>query len=134
MVTGPCCETVPPHERALTQRWVGRGVQIQALLAHLGGPQTAVRPVLVYGGPATGKTAVVRYLYPRHRQMPPNTCISALLGKHPPWHLPEAVVPVPLTCIYSYAMNHTALQCDAGMWSNAPPHSVLLSQHLRSHL
>ena len=44
----------------LTQRWVGRGTEIQSLLAHFGTPNTAMRPVLVYGGPATGKTAVVK--------------------------------------------------------------------------
>lgn len=66
IVAGPSRETVPPSGyedhaySVLTQRWVGRGTEIQSLLAHFGAPKAAVRPVLVYGAPAAGKTAVVR--------------------------------------------------------------------------
>ena len=45
---------------ALAARWRGRESQIQALLDQLGGPAQAARPILVYGGPATGKAAMVR--------------------------------------------------------------------------
>lgn len=66
VVVGVSREKPPPSRfeddtcSVLTQRWVGRGTEIQSLLAHFGAPNTAMRPVLVYGGPATGKTAVVR--------------------------------------------------------------------------
>ena len=55
---------IPPCSEAafavLKQRWAGRELQIHALLTQLDTPTQAARTLLVYGGPATGKTAVVR--------------------------------------------------------------------------
>ena len=64
--TGASGAAVPPGPEAgpftaLAPRWQGRAAQIKALLDHLGTPTQAVRTLLVYGAPASGKTAVVRY-------------------------------------------------------------------------
>lgn len=42
------------------KKWPGRHEQIKRLLEHLEDPYV-ISPVLVQGGPSTGKTAIVRY-------------------------------------------------------------------------
>ena len=46
---------------ALIARWPHRSEQVQELLAQLAAPHGVVKPLLVYGAPASGKTAVVRF-------------------------------------------------------------------------
>ena len=46
--------------RTLSRRWPGRQEQILGLLDYLWDPLASVPPLLVYGGPSTGKTAIVR--------------------------------------------------------------------------
>ena len=41
------------------KKWPGRHEQIKRLLEHLEGPYV-ISPLLVQGGPSTGKTAIVR--------------------------------------------------------------------------
>ena len=44
----------------LAARWPGRKEQIQQITCFLAGGKGSMPPVLVYGGPSTGKTAVLR--------------------------------------------------------------------------
>ena len=49
-------------ETRLCSRWPARGDQIRTLLDYVWDPVAAVPPLLVYGGPSTGKTAIIRCL------------------------------------------------------------------------
>jgi len=42
-------------------RWPHRAEQVQELLSQLAAPHGVARPLLVFGAPASGKTAVVRF-------------------------------------------------------------------------
>ena len=44
----------------LAARWPGRKEQIQQVTCFLAGGKASMPPVLIYGGPSTGKTAVLR--------------------------------------------------------------------------
>ena len=45
---------------AVIARWPHRAEQVQELLSQLAAPHGVAKPLLVYGAPASGKTAVVR--------------------------------------------------------------------------
>ena len=47
-------------EAILSSRWPARSGQIRALLEYVWDPMAAMPPLLVYGGPSTGKTAIIR--------------------------------------------------------------------------
>ena len=44
----------------LADSWPGRAQQIELLLAAIGDGRTAAPPIVVYGGPSTGKTTITR--------------------------------------------------------------------------
>ena len=46
--------------RVLSSRWPGRHEQILGLLDFIWDPLASMPPLLVYGGPSTGKTAIIR--------------------------------------------------------------------------
>ena len=46
----------------LLARWPDRAEQVQDLLQELAAPCGAAKPLLVFGAPASGKTAVVRWV------------------------------------------------------------------------
>ena len=46
---------------AVIARWPHRAEQVQELLSQLAAPHGIAKPLLVFGAPASGKTAVVRF-------------------------------------------------------------------------
>ena len=44
----------------LSSKWPGRRDQIQQLMCFIAEGKASMPPVLIYGGPSTGKTAVLR--------------------------------------------------------------------------
>ena len=44
----------------LSAKWPGRRKQIQQVMCYVADGKASMPPVLVYGGPSTGKTAVLR--------------------------------------------------------------------------
>ena len=44
----------------LKDSWPGRAQQIEQLIAIVGDGRVAAPPIMVYGGPSTGKTSIVR--------------------------------------------------------------------------
>jgi len=48
---------------AVVARWPHRAEQVQELLSQLAAPHGVAKPLLVFGAPASGKTAVVRFAH-----------------------------------------------------------------------
>jgi Cdc6-like AAA superfamily ATPase len=53
---------IDPRLSKLVDRWPGRAEQVSQLHAFVGDVKDVPPPLLLYGGPSTGKTSVIRFV------------------------------------------------------------------------